>query len=366
MKKMSLRFQMIALSVFSLLILAVITTYIAVTDSKEAIHNKSVAALQGARDIKKSQLETFFKERIGDINILSASADVQELVEDMLHVHDELGVGDKDLFPVANETVREKTKRHEAFFQSYMKEYGYYDIFVICAKHGHVLYSGAKESDYGENLSAGKLKESGLAEAYRKALQNNRPTFIDMSPYAPSGGAPAMFLATPVKVGGEVKAVIVLQVSDAAISRVMQYRTSYGETQEDFLVGQDKLMRSDSFLWKDTHSIKASFANPSAGKVDTEASQKGLSGESGETVIKGFTGEMVAVAYSFVEIGSDLKWAIISRITVDEMEKVAIETRNLLIISSLIVLVIIVLAAVLLINKSVSAPLEKFKTTLWG
>jgi methyl-accepting chemotaxis protein len=91
------------------------------------------------------------------------------------------------------------------------------------------MYSAAKESDYGANLSSGSLKESGLAKVYRKALENKRPTFSDMEPYAPSNGAPAMFLATPVTIGGEVKAVLAFQISDASINKVMQYRGGYGE-----------------------------------------------------------------------------------------------------------------------------------------
>ncbi|MBI4968051.1 MAG: hypothetical protein HZC25_08015 [Rhodospirillales bacterium] len=52
-----------------------------------------------------------------------------------------------------------------------------------------------------------------------------------------------------------------------------------GRTGETYLVGPDKLMRSDSFLDKTNHSVKASFANPARGKVDTKASQAALARE---------------------------------------------------------------------------------------
>ncbi|MGE4419462.1 MAG: methyl-accepting chemotaxis protein [Sulfurimonas sp.] len=364
MKKMSIKVQVILLMVVSLVLLALISTYISSSKSKEALIKANDSRLSLARDIKKSQIESFFKERVGDIEVLASSQDLQELVHDMLDVHYVLGVGEKDPFPVKDHMAIDKMQRHEAFFQGYMKNYGYYDVFVICAKHGHVLYSGAKESDFGANLTYGSLKESGLAEAYKQALKNDRPTYIDMKPYVPSNNEPAMFLANPVKIDGEIKAVLVFQLPDSSISKVMNYREGYGGTQEDFLVGQDKLMRSDSFLRKETHSLRASFANPSKGSVDIEATKAALNGQTGNIIATGFTGESVVFSYSFIDIGKDFKWAIISRITEDEVLETVNEIRNILVISSLVLLAVIVAVVILLINISLVKPIERFKATL--
>lgn len=76
----------------------------------------------------------------------------------------------KGKFPVSNELIKKATQIHEEYFQSYMKDYGYYDIFLIDGKSGQVIYSAAKESDYGSNLKTGEFKDSGLAQAYNKAI----------------------------------------------------------------------------------------------------------------------------------------------------------------------------------------------------
>lgn len=364
LKKISLKKQIIGLTITSLVVLAAISTYEAASESKAALRAASEKSMSISREIKKNQIESFFAQNGNNIDALSRSADVKELVEDMLHLHDKLEVGATDPYPVKNEEVKEKTKRHEAYFQNYIKAYGYYDLFIICAKHGHVLYSAAKESDYGENLTSGSLKESGLAKAHKMALQNNRPTYIDMAPYAPSNNEPAMFLATPVKVDGTVKAIVALQISDSAISKVMNQRVGYGKTQEDFLVGQDKIMRSDSFLRKETHSIKASFANPQTGKNDTEAVQAALSGKTGNLTATGFTGEIVDFSYSPVKVGEDFTWAFVSRITENEVVENANDMRDLIIISSLIILVIIIAIVMFFINSSVIKPIESFKAKL--
>ena len=273
-------------------------------------------------------------------------------------------VKENEPFPVEAPLVKEKVAEYEDFIQKYKKGYGYYDVFIVCAKHGHVLYTAAKESDNGANLTYGSLKNSGLAKAYREALKNNRPTFMDMSPYEPSGGEPAMFVATPVKMGKKVKAVLIFQVSDKAISEIMNFRMGYAKTQEDILIGQDKLMRSDSFLAPETHSLRASFANPQTGKIDSPTSRAALAGETGTKIITGYTGNKIFTFYSSIEIEDGLRWAIVSKIAENEVLEIPNEIRNTIIFTSVIVLIIVMLVALYLINISISKPIEKFKSTL--
>lgn len=364
MQKLSIKAQIISLTIFSLLLLAFITTTISVNETEEALMNNSYSQLTTVRDMKKNQIQSFFDERVSDINVLSRSENVKNLINDLMHVHNTLEVEATEPYPVKNPLAIEKKTSHEDFFQGYMKDYGYYDVFIICAKHGHVMYSAAKESDYGANLSSGSLKESGLAQAYKQALKNGRPTFIDMEPYAPSNGAPAMFLATPVKIDGEVKAVLAFQVSDASINNIMHYRGGYGASQEDYLVGSDKRMRSDSFLDPKGHSLQASFANPSTGSVNTEASLEALAGKTNTKIVIDYNGNSVLSSYSTIDIGKDFKWAILSEIDEAEVLIVPNSIRNSMILWSSIILIIIVVISIMIVKFSLIQPMDKFKNTL--
>lgn len=365
MKKMSIKMQVILLVIASLAVLALISTSIASSKSKEALLSENLSQLSKGRDLKKGQIEDFFQSRVKDIEVLSRSKDLAELASSLIRVHNELEVKGEDDYPAKNQMALAEIAPHETYFQAYMKDYGYSDIFVVCAKHGHVMYTGAKKSDYGANLTHGSLKDSSLGMAYKEALKNNRPTFIDMKPYAPSNNEPSMFLSTPVKVNGEVKAVLIFQISNSAISKVMSYREEgSAATQDDYLVGADKLMRSDSFLRKDTHSVKASFANPSTGSGDTQASRNALEGKTGNVTSTGFDGSSVIFSYSSIQIGEDLKWAIISRIGEEEVIASANEIRNTLIIDSLLLLVVIIIISIYVINVSLVKPIERFKTSL--
>ncbi len=364
MKKMSIKIQTILLIIVSLVLLALISTYVSSTKSSEVLINNNQALLSTVKDMKKNQIQSFFNERIGDIKVLAEVQNLETLVKDMNGLDNQMVVDGTKPFPVDHPLVKGSTAPHEKFFQNYVKEYGYYDLFVIDKKDGHVIYSAAKESDYGANLDYGDLKNSGLGRVYQKVKELKRPVFVDMEPYAPSKGEPAMFLGAPIIIDGDFEAILVFQISDTSISKIMNHREGYGKTQEDYLVGQDKLMRSDSILRKETHSLRASFANPSAGSADTEAAREALAGKSGDITAAGFDGTRVIFSYSFINIGEDFKWAIISRIGEDEVLSAANSIRNTLIIDSLILLVIIIAIAIFLVNISLVKPIEKFKETL--
>ena len=345
----------------SILLMALVTTYIVSTESKEVLLKKSYDSLVSARDSKASQIKSFFEERVGDIKVLAKTSDTKKLTDDMILTHNELEVGESDTFPVKNELVIERTASHEDYFQNYAKEFGYYDIFIICAKHGHVMYSQAKESDYGANLKSGSLRDSGLGEVYRKVKESKRTVIVDMRPYAPSNNEPAMFIGTPVYVDGEFKSILVLQISDVAIDKIMQFRLGYGDSQEDYLIGQDKLMRSDSYLDPKGHSLKASFANPSSGKVDTQAANDGLKGLTGIDMMLDYNGNMVLSAHRPIKIGQNLNWVILSEIDEAEVMIAPNEFRNSIIIASVIVFIIALSISMFLLNIALIRPLKELE-----
>jgi len=179
----------------------------------------------------------------------------------------------------------------------------------------------------------------------------------DFKPYAPSNGEPAAFIAQPLLQNGEVVMVVALQLSLKSINQIMQQRDGMGDTGETYLVGPDKLMRSDSFLDGQAHSVIASFADPSKGSVDTEASRLALSGTTGERIIDDYNGNLVLSAFTPLNVGG-MTWALIAEI--DEAEAFAsiISMRNYSIFIGLIAVIAICLSAVL-ITRSITTPVIK-------
>lgn len=249
----------------------------------------------------------------------------------------------------------------EDYFTKYVKLYGYYDLFLI-SDDGFVFYTAAKESDYHTNMVNGKFSGSNLGKLVRRVLETKQYGIADFEPYAPSNNEPAAFIALPLVHQGEVEIVVALQLSLGAINEIMQQREGMGKTGETYLVGKDKLMRSDSFLDAAKHSVKASFANPSAGSVDTEAAREALTGKTDSNIIIDYNGNPVLSAYTPLQVG-DTTWALIAEI--DEAEAFeAVTTIRWLIFIIAIIGIAAIVAVALLITRSITGPINKIIDSL--
>ncbi len=196
-----------------------------------------------------------------------------------------------------------------------MEEYGYYDVFLICPEEGDIFYTVAQEADFGTELSKEK---TGLASVWKKCLSEGKPTLSDMEAYAPSNGAPAMFVACPVYESGTAIGVVALQISNEAINNIMMERTGMGKTGECYLVGSDLKMRSSSYLDPVGHSVEASLSGTVASNgVDTKAGRESVAGNTASEVIMDYNGNPVLSSYAPVKLG-DITWGILAEIDVAE------------------------------------------------
>jgi methyl-accepting chemotaxis protein len=244
--------------------------------------------------------------------------------------------------------------RSNDYFTEYIDEYGYYDLFLIHPE-GEIFYSVAKEADFGTNIIDGQYADSSLGEAVREAVETRDFGFGDFSPYEPSGGEPASFIAQPLLNNGRVELIVALQLPLDRVNSIMQQRTGMGETGESYLVGPEKLMRSDSFLDPENHSVQASFARPQTGRVDTEASRSALAGESDARIITDYNGNPVLSAYSPVDI-YDTQWALMSEIDEAEVRE-PINALTLFILISAAVMILIAIVAAVFFSRTISKPI---------
>ncbi|MCP4114315.1 MAG: HAMP domain-containing protein [Desulfobacteraceae bacterium] len=199
------------------------------------------------------------------------------------------------------------------YFARYTEMYGYHDLFMI-NPDGFCFYTVAKEDDYRSNFVNGKYADSGLGRLIARVIKTRTYGVADFEPYAASNNEPCAFIAQPVLNNkGEIEAIAALQLSPEAFNAIMTERTGMGETGETYLIGSDMLMRSDSSLDSQNHTVKASFANPSKGKVDTEAAREALSGKTDRKVISDYNDKPVLSAYAPVQIG-ETTWAILAEI----------------------------------------------------
>ncbi|WP_434939382.1 methyl-accepting chemotaxis protein [Shewanella sp. HL-SH8] len=304
--------------------------------SSQTLTQQAFNQLDSIKYIKKEQIESYFAERQGDLNLL------QYTLSKNLNFNDEAQLS------------RSADAQHD-YLTQFVSAYQYYDLFVI-SPSGNILYTVAKESDYQTNLNNGNYRDSNLGELFRQTMSRQSYQIIDFAPYAPSNGEPAAFIAQPIIENNQVKAVIALQLSLESINEIMQLRAGMGETGESYLVGPDLRMRSDSFLDPTGHSVKASFSgNVKNNGVDTVAAHAALKGTSDTQIITDYNGNPVLSSYAQIKI-NDLYWALL--VEIDEAEAMAAVHHLRWVILLITVLAVIgILMTTYVITQSILRPL---------
>ncbi len=150
-------------------------------------------------------------------------------------------------------------KTYHPWFRQFLRERGYYDIFLFDLE-GNLVYTVFKELDYATNLNTGEWKDSDLGNAFRAGAAGTSGSlyFFDFKAYAPSHGAPASFISTPIvdEETGEKRGVLVFQMPVDQLNAVMNKAAGLGETGETLLVGSDGYLRTNTRFEDGTTILK--------------------------------------------------------------------------------------------------------------
>jgi len=242
-------------------------------------------------------------------------------------------------------------KRFHPWFRTFLRQRGYYDVFLFDTK-GNLVYTVFKELDYATNLNTGKWKNTDLGKSYRAARAASSAgsvSFFDFKPYAPSADAPASFISTPVyNDAGAMIGVLVFQMPIDRLNGVMQNTAGMGKTGESFIIGRDRLMRSDSRFSKKSTIL--------ARKVDGKAIAQTLAGESvigeGQT-LKGEEALLAAAPLDFL----GTRWAIVGTVAFAEVHAPLITMRNNIGLIVIGLLIVVGAAAVFVARRTIVKPL---------
>ncbi len=212
--------------------------------------------------------------------------------------------------------------KYHPYLRAFLRDRGYYDIFLFDAD-GNLVYTVFKELDYATNLVTGKWAKSDLGKAFRAARDNPAAGgvhFFDFKPYAPSHGAPASFISTPLlDNAGKVRGVLVFQMPIGRLNEIMQQSAGLGTTGEAYIVGADLLVRNDSRFVKESTILKS--------KVDTGPVAAALDGKAGVAEATGFNHANVVAAYRPFSF-HDTKFAVVAEQDVSEAFAAVATMRN--------------------------------------
>ena len=340
------------------LIPVMIVALIGFNTSKVELKKQAFNQLESIRNIKKAGIERFFARCIADTQILAQDPFVRQAFTALnTALKESGGVAGGKLKGFAREqydapaAYKKIHDQYFPFFKEYIRLYGYYDLLLLDPLAGDTSFSVKKETDFAARVSK---VSSSLHDVWQGAMQTRRVTLSDTRPYVPSENIPAQFVAAPLMADGKPAGVIAVQISLETIDAIMSERSGMGSTGETYLVGQDKKMRSDSYLDKKNHSVAASFrGNTAAHGVDTEASREALAGTTSSGIITDYRGKRVLSAYAPVDMYG-IRWALIAEIDEQEIDDQIGAALNSKIILLLVLSVALVVLLALLLSSIIS------------
>ncbi len=309
--------------------------------ARNALEDSAFNQLKSIGTLKGDLVTSFLERKFRDIEMLAKAHNTIDAFDKLKEYHDTGGATPEGPFNSGADRYRKIYDKIDPFFRNYLQEYNFYDIFFICADHGHVMYTVGKENDLGTNLSTGEYRNSGLAKLWAKVVSEKTPGMTDFAYYAPSDEN-VSFIGAPVfdRKGGLI-AVIALQFSTEKINAILQEQTGLGQTGETYLVGDDYLMRSDSRF-----GTESSILNK---KIETESVKLGLQNETGNHIITDYRGDFVLSYFKNLELkkkfGTDFQWVIVAEIDKSEAFAPVNKLRGqILIFGAVIALLVVIIA----------------------
>ncbi|MFD2176547.1 methyl-accepting chemotaxis protein [Veronia pacifica] len=325
-------------------------------------------------DYYQNQFGPVYTEKTGQsapVEFMLESVETKTLALQKAYIADNIfPLGEKDKLSSAGKERYDFVHRryHEAF-RNYIVDFGFYDIFIVDINTGNLVYSVYKELDYATNLVNGPYSESGIGQAFQRMKRDveagqKDPVFVDYEPYLPSYSAPASFISTPVYMGTEPVAVLIIQLPLDQVSQVMSKANGLGITGESYLVGSDRKLRSDTFF-SDKYTVEGSFRQNLT--INTQLIDNALQGadvgRNTSLESKNYLGDDTLSIYNAVDIAAGTTWYVV----VEQKTSEALAAiRDLQLIY--ILLTIILLGSILFVaarfGRYVSKPVQDLSTCL--
>lgn len=273
-----------------------------------------------------------------------------------------------------------------------VEQYGFYDLFLIDANSGTVVYTYFKELDFATSLNDGPWAGSGLGDAFvaaRDSTDANAVSFIDYRAYLPSYDDQAAFFALPLRKDGKTVGVLAVQAPIDRINAIASFRSAWeasglGRTGELLLVGPDELPRSVS---RGLLQQKDVFLNEVAklpnGKQlreqvevrgtdvglipnQTQAVKNALEGQSGALAYSNRFGQPVFGSFAPLKVG-ERTWAVVAEIASSEaLAPAQALLRQQTTVAAGIAALLALLAALLAgrVARSINTPISDLSSTV--
>jgi len=366
MFKLGLKGRLILLIALVCAVCILSISFISTTKSKTALLSLSKDQLQASSTLMKNEVEEYIRTSTSFTDRISKD----RLIEGLFIAYEGAFYGgafstDKDQKIITN-TYKSNDKLYGKRVKTLAKDFGLSNI-LLTSVNGQVVMSAANDSKYnflGRSLTKGLLKSSALATCFNKALKSKGKEifFADFQIY-PSSNNVHSFLCEKAFAEfdheddgiykGDTLGVIIAELSTEKILSITQQRSGMGETGQTYLIGPDKLLRSDFSINSSKFNLKNSIQKKI--KIETNAVKLALQGKSGNLEDQGPNGTDVLTIYTPLKVyGSN--WAFIAE---KDLKEITAPIRSMILfitVASLVIFAVILFVG-LIVARVISQPI---------
>ena len=297
---------------------------------KEALLSRTFDQLISVRQEKKNRILVFFRQCVNDMK------------------NSMLLPGTREIFHAAV-SDRDNTSLMSPFLTEYLNNAGCYRRLIII-KDSTIAYSEA----LGEDKKPFSMDDRKTLHNLQDFLSGNHKIIMKEINLSGANTRPALMVCRNVfdKTGKRL-GTLMLEIKQEAVNTIMFQKNpniGLGKTGEVYLVGSDRLMRSNSRFLKN-----AIFKT----NVKTRGVRRAFKGETGHAELSDYRNISVLSAYSPLDF-SAIHWAILAEIDTKEAMIPIYSIRDNIIYLSLLI-ALVSAAIITFLSRKISEPIKKLK-----
>ncbi len=128
---------------------------------KTAVRSAAFNHLVTVRGLLKHQIENYFQERFGDINVLSRNPVIGQAFSRLSKAYDSSGLEGNQYIKISG--------LYQPLMEYYLTDYGYVNLYFI-DQDGDVMFSAIREEFTGTNLVHGRYKQFSIGQVFARGL----------------------------------------------------------------------------------------------------------------------------------------------------------------------------------------------------
>jgi methyl-accepting chemotaxis protein len=322
---------------------------IAVREAADSLVDQARQRLATERDIAGSGLHHKLEVWMREVSLLAGRSEVYNAMVMFQDYFSGRSQGKGDPARVDTPEYEDDHAYVLPSFNAYATLLGYEDLLLV-DDYGRVVFSLKKQSDLGQNLKDGPMRDSPLGRVWARAMQGEQ-SFSDLLPYEPAEGRLCAFAGAPVLDHiGEHAGAAILVVGSKHFSSLLDNTTAQESGVETLAFGQDRMSRT-----KDHEPVSAVLEPQTNDPVFL--AQKG---ETGIIAAKNRSGKDLLVAYTPLIMGSTT-WALITHTDMGTILEPTVQLRHKVVILGSLLSIVVVILVVFFLRRELFKPLARIR-----